>query len=377
MSLHKKCIAIVPPDGELKKQDFALHRICRYLQNKGFEVNLVKLSTCSLDFEFAHHTIVLPNKEELIVHLQKSAYDLVIHRSWMHAYSFAAVLAENIENIIFYIKDWMVEISPKEYAFVYKTIEDYAAIEKLFLASKRILSHYSDAYTQSVWSQRYGVSNEKFVYFPEFTDSIYYHEKGEILYNIANLRLLAVGGLGPTSQPCEIADGKTFLKNVQIITKQKVSIDKMVLPNTYEIIFSSGMFNDYLYENSFNDYFHIVLGSELNTHATDKYHFGIYQQLYFKADTKESKSMIHADVSKFAYYLEAGLPILVNEIFSISTLVAEYEIGIVVSNNDVKNLQRVLDISQKEYAKLVMNVKEFRKKFSYRDETMKPILEML
>jgi len=49
----------------------------------------------------------------------------------------------------------------------------------------------------------------------------------------------------------------------------------------------------------------------------------------------------------------------------------------VISNKELKNLNTILNISKKEYKLMVENIYDFRKTYTYNDQTMKPILEML
>ncbi|PIW52335.1 MAG: hypothetical protein COW17_08500 [Sulfurimonas sp. CG12_big_fil_rev_8_21_14_0_65_36_1453] len=69
---------------------------------------------------------------------------------------------------------------------------------------------------------------------------------------------------------------------------------------------------------------------------------------------------------------------IVNKRWSaIAKIVAENKLGIVISNKELKNLNTILNISKKEYKLMVENIYDFRKTYTYNDQTMKPILEML
>lgn len=375
----KKTIAIVPPGGKLLYQDFALMRMCDYLKTTEINTCLLAIKDENLNFEsFTDFTIEMKDEDELITQLQNGEFDLIFHRTWMHRYSFAAKLLENFENIVFYIKDWFEEMPREVYKYQFKTDEDYDAIAKLFGSQKMILSHYTDDYTSTVLSKNYDVPSEKFVFFPEYCSKENFFVKQNISYDPKNPKLLYVGIINATtSMPDDVTYGKSFFEATMNICRQNIKLDMMVLEKNYNRIQTEPIFSDYLYEDRFNDYFSLVRGRALNMSVTNDYHFGIFQFLSPIDKSRYLKSTAYAYVSKFAYFMEAGIPIIVHESFSIAQLVETQGIGIVVKAKDVLNLKKLLDITEDEYLQLVANVYRFRESFTYNDETMRPILEFL
>ncbi|NQY94603.1 MAG: hypothetical protein HRT43_10580, partial [Campylobacteraceae bacterium] len=371
-----KKIAIIPPNGKLNIHDFVIYRLSQYLSNKNFSVYLIKIDEES-DQEtlgFFEEIVNVKDINEIIDFLEKKSFDLIIHRCWMHAYPFAAILAPIFKNIIFYIKDWMQEISQEEYKLVYNTEDDYPAIRLLFASNKKILSHYSPEYVNKVWVEEYDIEKNNFIFFPEYTDTSKHFIRNNTSFEKNNIKLLSLGRLGPTCHPKNISNNQLFLENIKLITSQQIHFHKMILKQTYNNVMKSPLYLDYIYEDTINEYFNIIKGSEFNSNQLQDYHFGVYQLLDCEEyNTKDSKSVLNAVVSKLVNYLEAGLPILVNKAYYyVPEIVSRYDIGIVISNEEVKSLQVKLNISQERYSQLVENVYKFRNEYSYNDITMKP-----
>ncbi|MDD4505344.1 MAG: hypothetical protein PHE60_03095 [Sulfurospirillaceae bacterium] len=372
-----KKIIIVPPNGKFKSQDFFIHRLSEYLYINNYEAKLVKIKE---DFDeeicLSIPIISLDNVEHLLFYLTTSNFDLIIHRCWMHSYSFAALLSQHCSNVVFYIKDWFAEISREQYKLIYHTDSDYDGIKTLFESNKKILTHYTMEYIIAIWSKKYCIDINNFTFFPEYTIKSKHHIRINTSYDSKNVKLLLLGSLFPTCNPTEICNQRQVLNDIKLITSQKIQFDRMVLEKTYDNVMNSPLYIDYKYEHLFNSYFNIIQGSAFNSKDTEYYHFGVYQLLdVSNYDSKDANSTLHAVVSKFANYLEAGLPILVNENFKyISAIVKKYDIGIVISNNEAKDLKCVLNIEEGRYQTLISNVYIFRDMYSYNFETLKSIL---
>ena len=170
MSSKKYKIALIPPDGSLLKQDFTLHKIAIYLKElNNISVDLLYINDESnLDNkEIFESCIQLKDKNSMIEQLNETKYDLIIHRSWMHRYTFASILTQEFTNIVIYIKDWFEEMPQEHYKFLFDTDEDYLAIKKIFESKCKILSHYGKSYTDKL-AEQYGVDKDDFIYFPEY-----------------------------------------------------------------------------------------------------------------------------------------------------------------------------------------------------------------
>ncbi len=377
MKLNKR-IAIIPPNGENIPQDFALRRIVKFLNSQNIETYLIQVNiekNKNLE-SYTTHIITVENMNEIISYLKNNKFDLIFHRPWMHRYEFAAVLAETFENIIFYIKDW--HNFPKEkYKFIYKTVEDFDGIERLFKSGKKILSHFTVEQSER-WAEEYNLSKEQFVFFPEYCTKDSIDTRDNINYDKNNIKLVMAGTLTPTSEP-ELVDAKSFYKKIKDITSLSIEVNVVLLKRFYALVQNEEKYKDYLYEHNFNKYFSIHLGKEMDPSILKGYDFGIFSDTFYDFELKEyPEHYEYAVISRFVLYLEAGLPVVVNKAMkSLSKIVEENKIGIVFEDKDIDEFNKVLDIDKNEYNNLVSNVYIFRDKFSYNDETMKPILETL
>jgi glycosyltransferase involved in cell wall biosynthesis len=216
------------------------------------------------------------------------------------------------------------------------------------------------------------------VFFPEYCTKENLNFRKNIAYDKKRVKLVMAGTLTPTSEP-ELVDAKSFYKKMKELTECKVEVNVVLLKKFYDMVFTQERYKDYLYEHTFNDYFKIHLGAEMDPSVLKGYDFGIFSDTFYDYELKKySEHYKYAVISRVVLYLEAGLPIVVNRAMSsLSKIVEDNNIGIVFEDEDVKHFDEILDISQKEYEILVENVYRFREDFSYNDITMKPIMEML
>ena len=174
---------------------------------------------------------------------------------------------------------------------------------------------------------------------------------------------LVYGGTVTTSILPKKIFGYEFLDLVKEITKQGICFDIYTTPHTSPIKFEM-LFSDYITFSKENKFFRFMEGLFLDeaARAFSRYDFGIIAYIF--------NQEIFSDVSnktrlpaKFFLFLEAGLPIILSEEFEYgSKLVREYEIGIVVSQNDMYNLSKI--IPTYDYEKLRKNVMAARKELS-------------
>lgn len=380
--LKIKKIIVIPPDGILLKQDLSLLKMITYfsqIENIVLELVYIKDESPIDHFKMFDSIIQVNSKEQLIERLKESTYDLIIHRAWMHRYSFASELAEQFDKIIFFIKDWMDEISQKEYEVLFKTGEDYAAIKKIFESGNKIFSHFSDSYSKKL-AKKYNIDKSKFVFFPEYCSKDNFYVRKLPTYTTEK-NILFAGILVSTSKPEELSEAKDIFSVIKKLTEQKVNVHVLTLEKYYNQLFSEEnrlLWADYLYEHYFNEYFSIQKGKVLERYIFNKYHFGMIGGLYYNKKNLSLKSICHVVPSKVSLYLEAGIPIIVNKKWeALASLVRDNNIGIIIENKDLNNINEKLNISEKEYNNLLKSVYKFREKFSYNEQTMKPILEML
>lgn len=74
------------------------------------------------------------------------------------------------------------------------------------------------------------------------------------------------------------------------------------------------------------------------------------------------------DFYAFAFYLEANLPMIVNkEMKALAKIIKENNLGIVISDKDLKNIKKILKHNEKYYDNMLKCVKKFKYKFSYKN----------
>lgn len=372
-----KSIVFIPPNGEIVGQDFALYRIIKYFSKIGFGTTLLIVNDISQFLNYDAHIVKLENQNSILQHLQETKYDLIFVRSWMHRYLFAATLAQKFDNVVSYIKDWH-DFPREKYQFVFDTVEDVDAIATIFKHSKVILSHYSSKYTD-ILALRYRVNKNKFYFFPEYSEVSNYNPISEKIYDLENIRLLMAGGGTNTGAPNIIVPGKSFFDALIQISNNNIYVEMIVIQKTYDMIYQNKkMYLDYLYENEFNQYFSIKKGEDLKSSIGAKYHFGLFGDTNFPKDALYLEAEMYGVTSKFAFYLECGLPVLVNKRFrTLSNIVEKNKIGLTFVDDDLKDFKKILDITQNKYNQLLQNVYKFREIFTYNEETMKPILDLL
>lgn len=375
--MRDKKLLIIPPNAKGMPQDMALIRLCDYLSECGVNIYWAQVAEEKnhTNLLAANHVLSFADLDEVVEYVKQTQFDLVLHRGWMHRYTFAARLAQEIENIVFYIKDW--QNYPREkYKFIYTTDEDFDAIEELFRSGKKIFSHFTEE-QHNIWAQRYGMEAENFHFLPE-----YCNEKNFIENNVkpvkSGMKLVMAGSLPPTCEP-ELVAAKNFYRMMKDITSCGVYLDVMLLEKNYENVKNDPRYKDYRYEELFNEYFGIKKGSSMQPEILRGYHFGIFSDTLYGCELeKYPEHYEYAVFSKIVLYLEAGLPVLINAALkSIAKIVREHKIGIVFEEKDLLRLDRVLDIEPKKYEEMVQNVYNFRKVFTYNTHTMKELLLLL
>ena len=364
-------IVFIPPGGQFKKQDFSLQRIIKWLnKNTKIKTTLVYIKSTSfeLDITMFDEVIQTKNQAEIISILKTTKYDMIFHRTWMTNYEFAAKLVKEFKNLTINIKDW--NFAPQDvYEFLYPDFKDYEAIEYIFKNSNQILSHFTKKQAK-LWAKEYDTTKDKFIFFPEYCNKDSFNEKPILKYK--NIHLVYAGAISPSVKPEDYFPGKSHMRALKKLTKQGIKIDFVLPEHVYDFTIKSvDMFKDFIYENEINKRFNIIKGKALDTYILDRYHFG-----FFELEASGLNHMLYkyALTSKFAFYLEASLPMLVNDKFvSMAKIVKKHKLGIVFNNDELENMNKVLDISQKEYDKFVINIQKYRTKFTYKKRHLRDI----
>lgn len=360
-----KTIILVPANGILKKQDFLFDRLSYYFKNElNYTVILIHI-TEDLIIENKNFNKIIPvnNKDELISSLSKIKYDYIINRGWMHAYSFSAKLVKEFRDVIIIIKDWNFS-TKEEYKFLFGDDSDFEAIEYIFKYAKNILSHFTKEQTK-IWVKEYKVNENKFLFFPEYCNKINFQNKDVTLHQKKKVNLVHAGTVPPSSFPEEFFMTKGLLRSTKRLSKQGISTNLVVPPHSYDDLLSKKqLYKDLLYENTFNNNFNIYRGKVLDASILNKFDFGFFQIEYHTKNEYLNKYVVP---SKFAFYLEAGIPIIINSKFiAVAELVKKNNLGIVFSNKDIDNLGDILqNITRKKYKEFIDNIKKFRISFEF------------
>ena len=366
-------IVLIPPNGEMFVNDFSLQRIGKALKVK----NNIKIILLKIDksdskniFEktdFADITINVKSKDELFNQLKIINPDTIFHRSWMLAYPFAAKLVKEFDNVVVNIKDWNFS-SEKDYKIIFgeKSMGDFDAIKYIFKNAKLVLSHFIKEQAL-IWAKEYKTDKDKFIFFPEYCDKDKFFNRKNTPYK--KHKLVFAGSLGPTSDPQEFFLAKPHLMAIRTIAKKDIFINYVLSPGTYAGIKSEKqkiLFQDILYENKFNKNFNIKKGKVLDSSILKNYTYGIFTLEYTVKNEHLNK---YAIPSKFAFYLEAGIPLLVNKkLVALSQYVEKYNLGITFSNSDLANLHKILKQNEPKYNKFIKNIKKFRENFTYKEK---------
>lgn len=361
-----KTIILIPPNGELKKQDFLFERLCFYfIETLKAKVILLCINNKEISTKCFHKKLTIiqtENQKEIFSYLKKHSYDYILSRGWMHAYSFSAELVKKFENVLVYIKDWNFS-TQEEYKLLFKDDSDFKAIEYIFQNAKLVLSHYGKK-QHNLWAKEYCVSKEKFVFFPEYCNADNFNNK-PITLNKKEINLVFAGTIPPSSYPEEFFLTKGLIEATKLLTSQKINVNVVLPPIFYKRVKGNDNFKDLVYYDKFLENFNIIEGKDLDSSVLNAYDFGIFNLKY----TVKSKELNkYAVPSKFAFYLEAGIPLLINDqLKELSKIVTKHGIGLVYNNNNLENLHNILNkLSKKEYLELVNNVKKFRDKFTYK-----------
>jgi hypothetical protein len=368
MSKIKK-IVFIPPGGKIYLHDFSIKRIANYLTRyTQVKTVLIKMDTTEYEDILIDTTISVQNKQELFDAISKENPDYIFHRSWMHGYPFAAELVEKFDNVIVNIKDWNFS-NQEEYKVIFgeNNIDDFDAIEYIFKKAKLILSHYSDEQAE-IWGKEYCTDEKRFKFFPEYCDENKFYVRDNIDYT--NPKIVYAGSMCPTSFTEEQFPCKAYLRSIRVVTKDGLDVSYVLIKSAYEAIQDPkrrDLFLDILYEDKFNPYFHIKEGKTHDPLVLQEYHFAFFHL----EDSAENQGLTkYAVPSKFAFYLEAGVPILINsKMKAISNLVIKYNLGVVFSNSEIGSLaHRLKNITNDEYNEYIKNIKLFRNSFTYKNK---------
>lgn len=359
----KKHVIFIPCNGKFVAEDFSLQRIGKWLGGvETVKTTLLHMENdnFTLDKNMFDNVIEVYEIADIFKILHNLPHDMIFYKAQMGGYDFAKQLMKNFDNILVNIKNWNFA-SKDIYNFLFQDNKEYKSIEYIFEHSKQILSPYTKKQAK-LWGKEYDVSEDKFIFFPELCNQDSFSKKRDIKYK--NIHLVYAGTMTSSVFSKKYFPGNLHLKSIKKLTKQKISVDCILPDYVYDIsMISTNLFKDFLHENQINKRFNIIKGTSLKSSVLSKYHFGIFA---LEMDGINDMLYKYSIDSKFAFYLEGGVPMLVNDkLFSLAKIVKENNLGIVFNNKDIKNLTPLLSISQQEYNKFVNNIEKYRKSFTY------------
>ncbi len=355
-------ILFIPPNGTLKNFDFSIFRIAAYLKKNNIKTAILSFEPPSAKFYNLFTRVYTPRTvTEFFDLLSTIKRSRIFYRGWMHAYIFGAFLVKTYSDTIINIKDWNF-CDQERYRFLFGELSchDFAGIDYIFRRAEVIFSHYTAEETNK-WAEEYICNPQKFIFLPELCDESSFCEPVDNSTDI--ISLVWATSLPPTCFPEDMFPTRTIFSDTRLLSKE-LQIDYIVSEGVYEkILREKKQYLDILYESQFNPYFNLIKGGALSPHLLRNYHYGFFM---FSDSIIDLRLIKYAIPSKFAFYMEAGLPILVNEKNkSMAELVTEYGIGILFSDGEVAQLPYKLRNYMPDYREMIMNVCSFRKGFTY------------
>ena len=360
----EKTVLFLTPNGVSFVQDLSIYRMARGLRQQGWNTVLLCFSGALRQFGDAftqiHETGSVLDFFRMLQMLPRSH---LLYRGWMTAYLFGAYLVRCYPETVVMLKDWNFA-EEKDYLFLIsgnKPAYDFWGIDYIFRNCRRVLSQYAEE-EGKLWAAEYNTNPDKFIFFPELCTESSFVEKSAVTYD--KTRLVHAGSCPPTSMPEGYFPSKKIFEDAIRLTRTGIDFSYVIQEKIYDAIISNrDTYFDMVYENYRNPDFHLVKGRSLDPGVLLPYHFGIF----CLTETVNAIRLIkHSIPSKFAFYLEAGLPMLVNKrMTSLAAMVEERGLGITFTNDDVPRLDQLLDIGEKRYNELVKNVCAFRKRFTY------------
>ena len=351
------------PGGCSTKFDFSVYKIIGELKKYGIKTVLLSLINCTVDVDELYFDEILQfnSLSQLVTKICEIEHEKIFYRGWMTEYSLGAFLSNNFSNVVVYLKDCFFS-DPKIYKLLFGVgEEEFEALIEIFRNASVVASHYGDG-QGAIWAKRYGVSHDKFLFLPEICEEERWLYPSRVYKDIS---IVHAGSLPPTSIPQEFFPTKPFFDDIKRITKKtdELFFACVVAEKVYDGIFGDTAFayKDWLYEDLVNDQFSIVKGKDMDPKVIEKYQWGVFE---LSDHTSMEELIKFAIPSKFAFYLEAGLPIIVNKKISmLANIAEEFGIGLVFDNEEVIDLDERLKMSQEQYDGFVRRTVEYREKY--------------
>jgi len=368
---YNDSVAMIPPSGKLIISDFTLQRMSLNFIRSGVKTCLLYTGTRLPEFEdYFSESRYFKDEDELLHAAYTDSFRGVIHRAWMHGYLFGALVVKHFRNTSVYIKDWNFAESPEDYAFVCseKDISDYDGMEYIHKNALSVISHY-DENEAVLFSEEFQTDIDKYVFLPEPADENVFITNDTSLSKGDIIKIAIAGGLYPSTLPDDFFPMKGMLNAAKIHRNSNLQISFILPEHLYDFIMAPGKKNsymDFLYESYKYNRLKFVKGQDMGPGVLRGQHFGVF---VFEDYCANARIVKHAFPSKFTFYLEAGIPMLVNRTMkSLADLVEKEGLGLAFSNDEVNNLIDIIRQNTEMYETYKQNIISFRQRLLGRQQ---------
>ena len=323
-----------------------------------------ELESMQIDENSFDDVVYFDTIEELYELLDKLNSKIIFTKALIGHYKKVADLVQRYVNVVVDSTDipQFFSDNKKERELFFDGESEFIAIEEICKNAKKFLVRYSEEELKTLKSFS---SKDNILTWYEYTNKVHYSNYKRELKEPYSL--VWAGILQPLSYPKKFK-GRYLLESAKIVSNQNMRFTFMLPPSfsTSMLMVKSDrdLYYEFFYEAKLNENIDIHFGDipQKAIKLLEKYHFGVFPLIQEK-DRKFYRNIIP---SKFALYLEAGLPIIVNDcMIKLSSVVKEYNLGIVVSNDNVKDLKKIIDKKRDEYPLMQENIIKFRESFCY------------
>lgn len=374
----KKIIDIINQPTSKKKilyiglePTFNIVRESIYLRKKGYETIALIESSWAINFIKKHFDHVLFFKSRyLLCYILSRVKPYLIHVQGAAARSdYFGILSKLLSpsKLIFEFYDVRSLCQKREDAISFEAEKDV----KLSFFSEKFAFENSDGLILSYSSEIFSILKEKYkitapiLEFHQYTceEFIAKNEKAKLSKRDNKIHLVFGGLVAPLRLPKKLFGDIQFQDLIDILSKQDIFFHVYLSPHlSLRTIWE--LFSEYHKISSKNALFSIKRGipPDRAPEEFSMYDFGVMFYLFEKGTCLKEHLSTRLP-GKIFTYLEAGLPIIVSEELEyVADIVRKYEIGIVVSKDDINNLSEI--INKYDYNKLRNNVKIAREELS-------------
>lgn len=307
-----------------------------------------------------------------VAHIMTASNPYIVHVHGSQNYYFLGVLAKCLTNasvVVGFVDPPSFEPSADNLAELRKkpkgTQLDCFSEEFLFKKADGIVLTMNTVTAGEKLRLRYK-SGIPILEFPPYACDEFFREGEKYSQKDGKIYLVYGGVVASSDMPKEIFGAAQFIDIARSLTNQGLCFHIYLSPYFSPIQFGK-LYDDYIQLAAETPHFAFKQGVPLDKAIEEfsKYDFGV--MIHLTEGTIMNVFHFNTCISsKFFTYLSAGLPIIVSENHGyISTVVKEYECGIVVGSKDINNLSEI--VRQYDYEKLRANVRQAREDFSMKN----------